>query len=58
MTFSQVQVVATTEEQSKPLTFSADDLVELMDYEVREEEKLVAHEKVKNVKGERHCTMP
>ena len=51
MAFLQVQVVATTEEQSKPLTFSVDDLVKLMGYGVGEEEKLVAHEKVKNVEG-------
>ena len=51
MAFSQVQVVATTEEQSKPPTFSADDLVELMGYGIGEEGKLVVHGKVKNVEG-------
>ena len=51
MTFSHVDVVAIIEEQSKPLTFLAEDIVKLMDYAVREVEKLVAHGKVKNVKG-------
>ena len=37
--------------QSKPSTFSAGDFVQLMGYGVGEEEKLVAHGKVKNVEG-------
>ena len=51
MAFLQVQVVATAEKQSKPLAFSADDLMELMGYGVVEEGKLVVHGKVKNVEG-------
>ena len=43
MTFSQVSMVATTEEQSKPLTFTTEDFVDLMGYEVGDVGKLVAH---------------
>ena len=49
-----MQVVATIEEPPPPATFSAEDVVEVMGYEVGEDEKLVAYGKMINVEG-RHC---
>ena len=41
-----------SEKVLQPFTFSKEDVVEVMNYEVDEEGKLVAHGKVMNVEGE------